>query len=87
MASAEGDAPARPWELVFAGTVYRWLGVRRQHARTLTVDRRFPAPWLTSEDGKTRLWRRALVVAWFETHRPERAAELDESEPGWRGQG
>jgi hypothetical protein len=81
----DDDPAARASELVTSGQIYRWLGVRRQRGNTITSDYRFPRPWFISEDGLTRIWRRALVVAWFDANRPQRAAELDASEPGWRG--
>lgn len=66
------------------GVVREWLGVRASRAHTISRDRSFPEPWYVGE--KERLWLRAEVVAWFEANRAARAAELDATEPGWRGE-
>lgn len=76
---ASDDAPGPEWaravDLVTFGQVRAWLGVARARGNVITNDYRFPRPWFVSEDGKTRLWRRAEVEAW-----------LDENRAGWRGQ-
>lgn len=77
MASDGSPGPqwARAEDLVSFGDVRAALGLSRQRANVIVSRRDFPAPWLTTSDGQTRLWRRAEVEAW-----------LDANRPGWRGE-
>jgi hypothetical protein len=75
---------AHAGQLITFGQVRALLAVGRNRASAISHDARFPRPWFVSEDGKIRLWRRKLVVAWIDSNRPRLATELDASQPGWR---